>query len=151
MTEWIFKNCSSRKIVNVSFIPTSKSKKDPKYDDRFELVREKLLKKFKGDSRFLFENPIEILNSREQSSMTDEIRGERYVQKLKNNFLRVWDHSKNPDFFLVFDDVITTGSQFRAYSDFVLENMKNPPRIIGRLWAKAIEKEVSSNEEVLDF
>ena len=85
------------------------------------------------------------LQSREQSSMTGEIRDERYVQKLKNNFSWVWNHSKNPDFFLVFDDVITTGAQFRAYSDFVLENMKNPPRIVGRLWAKAIE------EEVLDF
>ena len=70
---------------------------------------------------FCFKNPIEILNSRE------------------------------PDFLVVFDDVINTGAQFRAYSDFILENIQNPPRIIDRLWVKAIEKEFPSNEEVLDF
>ena len=141
------KKAPQEKLVNISFIPTSKSKKDPKYDDRFELVRKKISEKFKNDSRFLFKNPIEILKSRKQSSMTSEIRDERYVQKSKNNFSWVWNHSKTPDFFLVFDDVITTGAQFRAYSDLIVENIPNSP-IIGLFWTKAVEKDSPPNKEV---
>ncbi len=139
------KRAPQGKLVNISFIPTSKSKKYPKYDDRFELVCEKLSEKFKGDSRFLFKNPIEILNSREQSSRTNEFRGEDYIQKLKDNFSWVWNYFKIPDFFLVFDDVITTGAQFRAYSDFICDNMNTSPRVGGLFWAKAIEKEIQAD------
>lgn len=146
----LLKNSPQEKLVNISFIPTSKSKQDPEYDDRFKLVCKKLSERFKGDTRFLFKNPIEILNSRVQSSRTNEFRGEEYIQKLKNNFSWVWSHSKRPDIFLVLDDVINTGAQFRAYSGFVLENMQNPPQIIGLFWAKAVEK-ASSNEDVSDF
>ena len=141
------KKAPQEKLVNISFIPTSKSKKDPKYDDRFELVCKKLSEKFKNDPRFLLKNPIEILKSRKQSSMTSEIRDERYVQKSKNNFSWVWNHSKTPDFFLVFDDVITTGAQFRAYSDLIVENVPNS-LIIGLFWAKAVEKDFPPNKKV---
>ena len=50
--------------------------------------------------------------------------------------------SREPDILIVFDDVITTGSQFRAYSEFVFENMKKLPNMIGLFWCKAIEKEI---------
>ena len=126
-----------KKSINISFIPTSKSKKDSEYNDRFELVCKKLKAKFQNNISFHF--PIEVITSRKKSSQRQEFRGKERIKELKDNFCWINFPSNEPGTLVIFDDVITTGSQFKAYKEFLLEKMKKEPKIIGLFWAKAIQ------------
>ena len=127
----------SNSIINISFIPTSTSKKDPNYNDRFELVCQKLKDEFQNKISFHF--PIEVIESRPNSSGRNQIRDRDYIKDLKKNFFWQEFPKEEPNILIIFDDVITSGSQFRAYKEFLIENInKKPSKIIGIFWAKAI-------------
>ena len=104
------------------------------------MVCAKLKKEFQNQLSFHF--PIEVIHSRAQSSRSGHVRDEKYIAELKKSFSWIGFPLKEPDILIIIDDVITTGAQFRAYKEFLLENIqKKPERIIGLFWAKAIKLE----------
>ncbi len=120
--------------ICVSFIPSSVSSSDGEYDDRFEKICALLCKKF---SKIHCEQAIRVTESRNKSAQGGKPRDDEYVEKIKQSF--TWDgFSHTPSAIIIFDDVITTGLQFKAYKKLIRENLNNDPIIIGLFWAKAV-------------
>lgn len=127
----------SGKSIFCFFIPSSTSQNDTNYDDRFERVCNHLKNKFQD--KIHFKQPIKVKNSRERSSKSEEFRGDSYVKSIKESFSWEGLHT-TPDVIVIFDDVITAGSQFRACKELILEKTQNNSLIIGLFWSKAIQK-----------
>lgn len=138
-------NKYSEKRINISFIPTSKLETDENYSNRFEKVCAQLKRK-KIQNQSLsdlvsFHQPIKLKEARKKASQSKERRDDKYVKNFKSKFS--WEEfpNKEPEVLIIFDDVIRTGSQYRAFKEFSLEKMKaEPQEIIALFWAKAIEK-----------
>ena len=131
----------SEKSIFVSFIPTSVPKEDEDYDDRFERVchflKEQILQ---NTDNIFFEQPIIVNKKRKRSSQGGRFRGDEYVKKIKESFK--WKgFSSEPDVVIIFDDVVTTGAQFKACKELMAENLQKKPTLIGLFWAKAVDKE----------
>ena len=133
--------------LNISFIPTSKSKNDPDYSDRFEEVVNQLKSLIQSPS-ISFHQPIEIKEARPEASSSHEYRGDDFVKKIQDNFIwKEFPDDLKPDVFILFDDIINTGAQFKACKQFLLDNTKkqsNPVQIIGLFWAKAVDNKIIS-------
>ncbi len=113
----------------ISFIPSSKKKGDPEYDERFEMLRDELLKL---NLKIRFEEPITVKGSRASAHSS--------VSRPKPEEIKAtyqWNGFQNPpsQYLILVDDVITSGSQFRGYSDIVIQNHPNL-KVIGVFWAK---------------
>ena len=123
----------SNVTITVTAIPSSKSKTDPKYTHRFEDLFEQLKKS--RNINVSIEWPIEIKKTIEASHH----KGMREPKYKKENYL--WRGFKNnpPKRLYIFDDILTTGSNFRATSDFLREN-KYTGKIIGIFWAKTVQR-----------
>ena len=130
--------CSrSEKPVGLVSVPPSKLKTDPGYNDSLDLVGGMLKNRF-GD-QIQIEVPITIKMSREKSSQTGVNRTRKFVDSLKANF--EWRRFRSPvRFILIYDDVITSGSQFVATREFINDNLPRPdrPTMVGLFWAKAV-------------
>ena len=117
--------------ITVTAIPNSKKTTDLEYDNRFEDLFKELVK-----SRPLLniEWPIEVKETRQASHLSKK----RNPEDIKKNY--IWKGFKNNMVkrLCVFDDVLTTGANFRAVSDFLRENGYEG-KIIGGFWSRTIQ------------
>ena len=75
--------------------------------------------------------------STKKTIQASHLGGERKIKRFMNNY--VWkDFKKTPEVLWIVDDVLTTGSQFRAVSNF-LKNNKYNGEIIGVFWSRTIK------------
>jgi predicted amidophosphoribosyltransferase len=123
----------------VTAIPSSKEKNDPEYTNRFEDMLSHL-KTLRPNVQI--EWPISLIATVEPAHLA----GSRDPETIKQNYQ--WDGfvGGTPETLVVFDDVVTTGSHFRAFADFSRENGFEG-KIIGIFWARAI---FPSAEDVFD-
>ncbi len=103
-------------------IPPSKSKSDPEYDDRLLQILSAIQGKGKQNSiQIDYIDLFSTITSRKQTSITDDKR------PTPKEHIKNWhvDHSTLSRFkgnnIIIFDDVITTGSQFKAAKNLILQ------------------------------
>ena len=113
----------------VAFIPSSKKKDDSEYDERFDLLRNALAILA---SNLRIEEPIVTKLSRVATHLSSD---RPKPNEIKETYQ--WNGFQNQPFECLYliDDVITTGAQFRAYKDLVLEHQPDL-KILGVFWAK---------------
>jgi predicted amidophosphoribosyltransferase len=134
--------------IALMYIPGSKSKQDPLYSTRFDDVLKILKEKI---STLQIVEPIAILNSGEASHETSnsELRD---PEKIKGNYTWRGLEKKHPMYLMIIDDVLTTGSHFKAVRLFLQEN-EFKGRIFGFFWAKSKWDDLTpvSDEELEKF
>ena len=121
--------------VSINFIPVSQSALDQDYDDRFEEVARHLKQHF-GD-KILVENCILQQRSRLPISQVSARRDDSQKELLKS----AWQwrgFRENPKLLLIIDDVITTGMNYRAFKEYVLDHHRvERSGLMGVFWAMA--------------
>ena len=117
--------------ITITAIPSSKDKAHPEYDHRFEDLFTELLK---SRPSLKVEWPIEVKETRQASHLS----GERNPEDIKKNYIWKGFEDSRIKKLCVFDDVLTTGANFRAMSDFLMEN-RYAGRIIGIFWSRVIQ------------
>lgn len=119
--------------ITVTAIPSSKRRDDPEYDNRFEDLFNELAKEYSG---LCVEWPVEIKQTVQSAHGSTKVRP--FPEQIKANYSWKGFKREFPKRLYVFDDVITTGAHFRAFSDFLRDNEYNG-EIVGVFWAKAIQ------------
>lgn len=142
--EWQYRDAAVRRFAQevytifkpglrytVTSIPSSKSRTDPDYDNRFEDMFAHLTSLHNG---VVVEWPIITAQSVPSSHSG---HGSRNPDTIKQNY--TWQGFTNgePEHLYVFDDVLTSGSHFRAFSNFAFENGFSG-KIRGIVWARCI-------------
>ena len=114
----------------ITGVPSSKTKNDPEYTNRFEDAFAHLLTL---KPNLIVEWPIDIAVSVQPAHGG----GSRRPNEIKANYVwRGFQHG-TPEVLVLCDDVVTTGSHFRAASDFLREN-GFVGKVVGIFWARAI-------------
>lgn len=111
-------------------VPSSKASTDPEYDNRFEDMLRQLVRL---RPNLVIEWPISVRATQQAAHRG----GSRRPEEIIENY--VWNGFANgvPETLFVFDDVVTTGSHFRAASDFLRANGFTG-RIVGTFWARTL-------------
>lgn len=123
-------------------IPPSKRKDDPEYDDRLLLILKKA-----------FNDDIDIKEAVIQNESTDAVHlceNRPTKDEIKANY--TIDENllmATKDTIIIFDDVITTGSHFKAIKEFILEKCPQK-RVLGMFVARRVFEE-NDNSAFLDF
>jgi len=114
----------------ITAVPSSKTKDDPEYNNRFEDLFKQLLK-LRPTLRV--EWSVEIKQTVDASHHS----GEREPEIIKENY--IWKGFKKgaPKSLCIMDDILTSGAHFRAMSDFLREN-KYDGKIVGVFLAKTV-------------
>lgn len=123
-------NPSKPESVFVTCIPSSRTKADTLYDNRFEDMFG-VLKNL--SNRVVDIWPVSI----QQSVQASHLGGSRNPATIMTNYQWHGFGEVEPEKLFVFDDIVTTGSHFRAFSDFCRSNNFNG-EIIGVFWARCI-------------
>ena len=115
-------------------IPSSRCKTDSDYDPRLE---EKLKKLKKIKKNIIIEEPILI----KETLVSSHTGGTRDPDLLYNNM--IWNGFKvDTHHVFLIDDVLTTGSHFRACKKMILEHYTDM-EVLGIFWARTIWPDVS--------
>ena len=131
-------NLDFKDEVIITAIPSSIVKNDSGYSNRFEDLFTELEK---SEPNFIIEWPVIAKQTITASRYSNQ---RPKPEEIKENYR--WDGFKktSPQTLFVFDDVLISGSHFRAMSDFLRENQYNK-KIIGIFWAKAKEDPFSNS------
>lgn len=114
----------------LGFIPCSKRKDDPEYDDRFELTLQQL-KSQRGDLTIV--EPLAMRESMEPFHVSGQHRDPEYIyDRLEWKGLR-----EGLDHVILIDDVITSGAHFKACKRLIREHCPEI-EVAGVFWARAI-------------
>lgn len=116
--------------IYVTSIPSSKTKNDPNYDNRFEDMFS-ILKS--NNNKVIDVWPVTATTSTQSS----HLGGTRNPSQIMANYQWNGFSETEPTTLFVLDDVVTSGSHFRAFSDFCRANNYNG-EIIGVFWARCI-------------
>ena len=153
--EWAYRNRDVKRFAleasqkftatssaSVTAVPGSKSKSEAEYSNRFEDMLDEL-KVLRPNIQI--EWPIEIQQTVEPSHAS----GSRVPIVLKQNYK--WNGFKGnpPEILVVFDDIITTGSHFRAFSDFLRDNGFTG-KIVGIFWARSVYPDPADDFEPVE-
>ncbi|MBC6415592.1 MAG: phosphoribosyltransferase [Bdellovibrionales bacterium] len=115
--------------LNITAIPSSKSKRDLEYDYRFEDLFKELLE---IRPSLNIEWPVENKDTVKASHHG----GPRNPETIKKNY--IWKgFKKSLDKIYIVDDVITTGAHFRAMCEFLTENGYKG-KIVGLFWSRTV-------------
>lgn len=121
-------DCESGRTYTVTAIPSSKSKTDPLYDNRFEDFFIELAKLRPCiDVQWPITNRATVTPSHGGGTRSATILTSNYVF---NGFT-----GAVPDFIFVFDDVLTSGAHFRAFKDFLIQSGYSG-KVYGLFWTK---------------
>ncbi|MBN8538468.1 MAG: hypothetical protein J0M15_15555 [Deltaproteobacteria bacterium] len=123
-------NFGANSTVAITAIPSSKAKNDPDYTNRFEDMLTHLLTL---RPNLIEEWPVELIQTVQASHQA----GSRNPQQIQQHYR--WRGFQNgvPQTLVLFDDVVTTGSHFRAMSDFIRSNGYTG-NIVGIFWARSV-------------
>jgi len=116
--------------IAIAFLPTSKTKDDPEYDPRFDMTIAEL-RALRPDLLIL--EPIRKAQSTEPAHHGQK---KRKVEEIYQSLEWV-GFDDVPDNLVLIDDVITCGTNFKAYQRLVLEHHSSV-RTIGLFWARTV-------------
>jgi hypothetical protein len=117
----------------VMCIPTSKPKNHPLYDSRLDDVLSKLVQ---------YNPKIQVVDPivRTDAVVAKHEGGPRKPSiELKSLQWKGLILTNIPSLIILIDDIITSGSSFKACQNLILENVPTT-RVIGVFWARAIDK-----------
>lgn len=125
----------------IAFIPSSKTRTDPQYDPRFDLLGEELTKLY---PLIAIEEPIVVRESREATHFQTGQR--RRVEDYLSNYQWVGFKKVPEGRLVVIDDVLTSGAHFKAYK--ILVNQHHPDiEVFGLFWAIARSQSVPDKQD----
>jgi hypothetical protein len=114
--------------LTIAFIPSSKPSNHPEYDERFDLLKDKLSSL---RPKFRFVAPVKITSERSAAHLLESRSSPAFYKSIFE-----WVGLEPiPSSLILIDDVITTGAQFRAYKDFVLQHHPEVA-VFGVFWGK---------------
>ena len=124
-----------KKSFLIAFIPTSKTKDDPDYDDRLDQVLKAVTEK---NSNLILEAPFTI----NKSVLASHMKGSRDPKMIKENFRWKGFSSdkatlEKVEGLVLFDDVITSGAHFSACKSLILEHHPDL-KVFGLFWFRAM-------------
>jgi len=117
------------KKIYVTAIPSSLAKSDENYNFKFEDFFTEL-KIIRPEIKDI--SPITIIKSTQAS----HYGGAREIDEILTNYKWTGMEEPNPEFILLFDDVITTGAHFKAFQKFLKQN-GFMGKVYGIFWAKS--------------
>lgn len=123
----------------VTYIPTSKTKNHPDYDSR---LKDTLTLLQKHNNKICVEFPI----IRTKSILAKHKGGMRDPDIERQSLKWVGFKRKHSRIVLI-DDVITSGSGFKACQQLILENSSGIRRVGGVFWARAIYPEAQEQTQ----
>lgn len=121
----------------ITFIPTSTLPGDDGYDDRLETVCRFVVEKFQP--RLSLVTPTVSKAGRSPVSKSGGRRGPAYIAAISDN-LSWQGFEAEPNLLIVIDDVVTSGGQFKAIKNLVLENASQSIVVVGIFWAMTIHR-----------
>jgi hypothetical protein len=120
---------------HLSFIPTSKCKTDGNYDDRFEstLIRLKEL-----NNNIIIEEPVIL----DKSIRASHLGGPRFMGGKNRNYrwLGLGGNPEESSSLYIIDDVITTGTHFKAFKNMIKSHYPQL-EVIGLFWAMTASRQ----------
>ena len=139
--EWYFKQQAVSKFarelssllpegIHFAFIPCSKTKDDPEYDRRFEMLWT-MLHHIRRD--LILCNPFSFKTSHKSA----HLGGTRDIDEIYNSLN--WhglEENEGLEKIVLIDDMITSGSHFKACQKLILEHHPDI-RVIGVFWTRA--------------
>ena len=140
--EWEYKKLAIQQLANelseilpagarICSIPSSRTKQDPDYDPRFDMLFECMLK---DSCDIKIEEPIACISSTLPAHLGGSSRD---PDDIKNNYVWVGFSDPTPEELYIIDDVITSGGHFKACQSIILEN--NPAiQISGLFFCKTV-------------
>lgn len=120
--------------MTVAAIPTSKREDDPEYDSRLDDTLRLL---HRSNKTIRVEHPFEVIESH-QSAHTGGDRSPEEIYRM----LRWKGLDPEIRAIMLVDDVITTGSHFKACQRLIREEHGSDVDITGVFWAKTVWPEV---------
>lgn len=117
---------------SVCFVPSSKRNDDPLYDDRFESTLQ-LLEQSLPNVECVY--PFEMTTTHQSSHTGGERSISSFYDKLEWANIDLQDRN-----VIIIDDVITSGSHFKACQKLIMENEPSA-NTFGLFWAKAIRQD----------
>jgi predicted amidophosphoribosyltransferase len=135
------KNSNKNEFLYVP-IPPSKIKSDPRYSNPCAEILQKFQnkKELRDGVRINWAHLIQQTESSEESHKSNETRS---PDKYKAIY-QLQDLSFTPKKIILFDDVISSGSHFRACSDIIKEKFKNT-KVYGLFIARAYNQNFNNN------
>lgn len=127
----------------VTNIPTSKPRTSNQYDFRFEDMFQALKMK-RPNLNIIY--PLDVGTVQ----VASHHGGSRSVSTLSSNLVFAGLPNPHPDRIILVDDVVTSGSHFRACNDFLVSNGFQG-QIIGLFWARTINSANSTTSAADDF
>lgn len=139
--EWRYKVKAARQfaqeiveVVNddvaIATIPTSKCPTDPAYDPRFDMLLEEI-------SRLTSDLSITAPIVRETTIQPSHDGGDRNAARIQAGLQWQGFDDAAPDILVLIDDVITTGSSFKACKSMVRSHYDDT-MVVGLFWARCI-------------
>jgi hypothetical protein len=126
----IFNNLDVGSII--TNVPTSKTKSDPNYDNRFERLFEKL-KSYNQQLRVDYPLSIKSSHTAVHISNAPRFSPDDFYDILDWNNIS----NNNCETIYLIDDVITAGAHFKACQRKIYDNVRNV-KVIGIFWARTI-------------
>lgn len=124
----------TKEPITIIPIPPSKSKEHQLYDDRMLRI---------ATQASLNEERINVIEFVEQIHSTDAVHlsesSRPTPNQLQSNYRRLNQIPENSEVVLIFDDVLTTGSHFKAIKNLLLEQY---PYLEGKIYGLFIAKVV---------
>lgn len=119
----------------LTWIPASKSKDDPLYDDRLKQVADIVVE---GMPNIL---SIETLSTKRTHTPCHKDGHLRDPDYLRSTF--VWEDCNLNffDYIMIIDDILTSGAHFRAMSDMIT-NKYPSAKICGIFWAATVDQPI---------
>jgi len=117
----------------IAFIPTSKTKENPEYDDRFEQVLARLVQL---QPKLKIVEPIVPIIDRPSFSKKESARDVNVCENVLS--WRGFGDDYHPRHLIIIDDVISSGCNYKAYMNVLSRNYKGNIRVYGFFWAKTV-------------
>ena len=125
-----------RDLINevvITTAPCSKKPDHPEYNGRMDDLKSVLRR---TNSEFIYIDLIAIKQSMEAQHLSSSYRS---ISEKINNFIPS-SLSSNIKYVILIDDVITTGTTFKACKDVIFEKNPSLTNVIGVFWARAIRR-----------
>ncbi len=122
--------------ANLMFIPSSKTKRSNDYDPRWDMLKSRMVC-YHQEKRFKFHEPFRLRSDCQASHQG----GRRSPKSVEESIaFDGFESGQVPTQIVIVDDVITSGSHFRALSNILIENCPGM-LVYGVFWTRTVQPE----------
>ncbi len=130
-------------------VPVSKLRGSEKYDPRFDMMLDELIKINAQDHHarktYIIETPIVL---KENIKSASREKGSRKVDEICRYYEWQGFTNKVPDSIILVDDVVTTGGHFMACKKFIYKKFPEM-KIYGVFWSRTISKDEQVDQDAI--